>query len=249
MRNSGNVAWYAMASAVLLFGGVQRCHADLILNWFDSPIYSTNTALMDDALGITGYAVEDFEDTTLLSGLSYSLTSPNAGTFTSLPNTYLADSQTPGDTEWDGTHVLLGNSNNSFPSEGTRVNEVTFHVAGGTSSFGIGLSGFQSLSSPPGHFPITDHRLILNGVDLGTLEALAGPNFSPGLDRNAYLRIDGTNGDTITSIGFANIGGSVTDLLIFDHVAVNAANVPEPSSFALLALCGISFVGFPRYRS
>ncbi len=232
-------------SVAMFVMGAKQCNADLILNWFGSSAYNTDASQMDFVLGITGYEIEDFEDTTLVSGLSYSLTNPNAGTFTALPNTYVADSNTLGDTEWDGNHVLLGNSNNAFPVEGTRVNEVTFHIPDGASSFGIGLSSFQSLSSPPGHFPVTDHRLLLNGVDVGTLETLAGPNLSPGLDRNTYLRIDGTNGDVIQSVGFANIGGSTVDLLIFDHVAF--APVPDPSALVMGLILVVPIFGRGRH--
>ncbi len=213
----------------------------LVLNWFNGSAYSTNTAQMNTNLGISGYQIESFEDTTLIDGLSYSLANPNVGTFATLPN--IAESSTVGDTDWSGNHVLLGNSNNAFPNEGTRVNEVTFHAAGGVSSFGVGLSGFQSNSTPYSQYPITDHTLFVNGVELGVLESLAGANFSPGLNRNAYLRIDGTNGDVIQSVGFANIGGRITDLLVFDHVAFASATVPEPSSFAFLACVGTIFGG------
>ncbi len=235
--------WIALTT-ICLVPGMPESRGGLVLNWFDGSAYSTNTAQMNTNLGISGYLIESFEDTTLIDGLSYSLTNPNAGTFTALPNTYVADSNTPGDTDWSGNHVLLGNSNNAFPNEGTRVNEVTFHAAGGVSSFGVALSSFQSNSSPSTQSPITDHRLFVNGIELGIVESLAGANFSPGLNRNAYLRIDGTNGDLVQSVGFANIGGSTTDLLIFDHVAFASAAVPEPSSFAFLACIGAVIGGF-----
>ena len=47
---------------------------------------------------------------------------------------------------------------------------------------GIGLANLQSsLSSPTNPFPITDHTLFVNGRNLGTVESLAGVNWSGGL--------------------------------------------------------------------
>jgi hypothetical protein len=46
----------------------------------------------------------------------------------------------------------------------------------------IRLANFQSaLSSPTNRFPITDHTLFVNGRNLGTVESLAGVNWSGGL--------------------------------------------------------------------
>ena len=91
------------------------------------------------------------------------------------------------------------------------------------------------LVAPLGEFPVTDHRLYINGVAVaGTLESLGGANWQGRrLDRNAYIRIDADVGDVITSVGFENIttplGGN--DWLEFDHLAFQA--IPEPSSTAL----------------
>jgi hypothetical protein len=63
------------------------------------------------------------------------------------------------------------------PSNVTKT--ITFDYAPGTTTFGIGLSNFQSLDSPA--FPITNHELFVNGLDEGTIETLAGTNWAPGL--------------------------------------------------------------------
>ncbi len=67
-------------------------------------------------------------------------------------------------------------------------------------------------------------------------ETLAGASWTAGLARNAYVRIDGTAGDTITSVAVENLTAS--DVLIFDHLAVASAvtATPEPGSLALFAL-------------
>jgi hypothetical protein len=78
----------------------------------------------------------------------------------------------------------------------------TFNYAPGATSFGISLSNFPSVNPLSPQFAITNHELFVNGVDLGVLETLAGANWSPGIVRNAYLRVDATGGSTITSVGF-----------------------------------------------
>jgi hypothetical protein len=114
----------------------------------------------------------------------------------------------------------------------------TFNYAPGTTSFGIGLTNFQSVNSP--QFPVTNHELFVDGVSLGVLETLANVNWTPGIVRNAYLRID-VAGGTLTSVGFLNLSNAVaTDFLAFDHLAVlpgaaSPAAVPEPGSLLLLA--------------
>jgi hypothetical protein len=76
-------------------------------------------------------------------------------------------------------------------------------------------------------------NLFVNGLDMGVLETLAGADWTPGLARNAYLRIDGTGGTMITSVGIENL--TAADVLVFDHVAVSgAAAVPEPHYWPLL---------------
>ena len=74
----------------------------------------------------------------------------------------------------------------------------------------------------------------MNSVDVGNMEALAGANRTPGLVRDAFLRIDASGGSTITTVGFENLTGS--DGLLFDHLAVQvpASGVPEPSTGWLL---------------
>ena len=133
----------------------------------------------------------------------------------------------------DGTHTATNSITNNLDSctDPTRSNIAsltTFNYAPGAPSFGIGLSNFQSLTSPS--FPITDHELFVNGADMGVLEILAGANWSPGFTRNAYLRIDTTGGSVITSVGFENLTtntAGVPDFLMFDRLAIAAA-VPEP---------------------
>jgi hypothetical protein len=90
--------------------------------------------------------------------------------------------------------------------------------------------------------------LFVNGVDQGVLETLAGANWTPGLARNAYLRVDGTGGTTITSVAFQNLTAS--DVLVFDHVAVSGViALPEPSAFWPLLLITVGLPARTRYRA
>jgi hypothetical protein len=72
---------------------------------------------------------------------------------------------------------------------------------------------------------------------MGVLETLAGANWSPGIVRNAYLRVDATGGSSISSVGFENLSNSAgVDFLGFDRLAVVApvTGAPEPGSAWLL---------------
>jgi hypothetical protein len=234
-------------SAALVAGllSVVPTEAAITLVPFSPTTFSTNEAAMNAALGITSYQIEDFEDTELLGSLSYRLGSPAAGTFTALPAVFSVSTDLAFTSNaWDGSRVLLGNAGNAFPEEVARASSVEFLIAGGARSFGVGLSNFQSLSAPGPQFPSNDHRLQINGVDFGTLEALAG--WVPGRTlRNLYLRIDASGLDTIKSVSFSNIGNG-GDLLVFDHVATQAVPVPPALFSFLTGLCLFAYRALRR---
>jgi hypothetical protein len=232
-----------MALAAILL--VPAAHAGIVLNFFPATDFNANTTTMDAALGITGYTIDDFETTTLIPGLTVTLSGGvTSTTWTVLPN--LFDQSVCGSLSvaaWDGTHAatnsitnLLNNCNNATGL----ASLTTFNYAPGTTSFGIALSNFQSTNPASPAFPITNHELFVNGTDLGTVESLAGANWSPGIVRNAYLRIDASGGSSITSVGFENLSNTAgTDFLAFDRLAVVApvtTGAPEPGSGGLLLL-------------
>jgi len=244
-----------LALAAMLFG-VLPANANILLTFFPGSDFNSNTAAMDATLGITGYQIDGFESTTLLPGLTISLSGgvPST-TWTSLPALFDGDtfSSFTQNQSWDGTHEVgnaTGNLPNSITTPSNIANLITFNYAAGALSFGIGLSNFQSLNTGGG-FAVTNHDLVVNGVNLGVLETLAAGAWSPGLTRNAYLRIDATGGSTITSVGFESINQppSEQDFLMFDHLAINATSaVPEPSlQWALVPACVILMV-WRRYR-
>ena len=182
--------------ALAVISVVPQANAGTILQFFSGSAYNSNTAVMDATLGITGYTIDSFETTSLLPGLSITLSGgvPTT-TWTSLPATfdqgYCPSNYSTG--AWDGTHIVTnatGNLTNSCFNPSNLAKTITFNYAPGTSSLGISLGNFQSLSSPD--IPVTNHELFVNGNDMGVLENLAGANWSPGIKRNGYLIVDGT---------------------------------------------------------
>ena len=174
---------------------------------------------MDHVLGVGGFTIEDFEDTTLIDGLTINY----SGNGYNITRNTLARTLTLG-APWDGTSVGSNDPENNIPP-GTDVplpTVTTFNFAHPSPSVGIGLTSFQSVDPPSDAFPITNHRLYINGVPMpGTLESLAGANWTASwLGRNVYLRVDAAPGETISSIGFENI--SDNDFLLFDHLATGS---------------------------
>ncbi len=224
-----------------------RVSSATMITLFSSATYSTDAASMDASLGLTGFLVEDFEDTTLLADLSLIYTGNGFNTVQhSLPQTLTFEA-------WDGSHVVSNNPPNATPANGTWPSRTTIAYAAGVRSMGVGLIGFQSLSLPPNEYPITDHRLYVNGVAIGTtLESLWGNGWTAApFGRNGYLRVDAGPGETIWSLGFENIldpQGIGSDVLLFDHVAIDPAvhSVPESGSMlnivaALVSLAALKW--------
>jgi hypothetical protein len=231
-----------------------HAHAGVILNFFPVSAFNANTATMDATLGTTGFTVDTFETTTLIPGLTITLSGGvPLTTFTSLPA--LFDTSVCGslsaNSQWDGANAVINIPTNAVSNCSTPANiasQIALNYAPGATSFGVGFGNFQSLSFT--QIPITNHELFVNGVDLGVLETLAGANFTPGLARNAYLRIDGTAGTVITSVAIQNL--TATDVLVLDHVAVQAqaSGVPEPAAgtVTMLGILGLAIGKFRRSR-
>jgi hypothetical protein len=223
-------------------------HAGMILNFFPASVFSTNTPAMYSTLGISGgYMIDNFENGTLLPGLSITLSGgvPTTTWVASVPN--LSNGNDCGVPTWDGTHAVTNSLNNVLNSCYTPsglANVTTFTYAPGTTSFGIGFVNFQSLNSA--QYPVTDHELIVNGIDLGTLESLGGSSWTGGMGRNAYLRIDATAGTFINSVAIRNISTGQQDYLVFDTLALAPFEEPEPATVWLLSLGTLTLVWYSR---
>ena len=173
--------------------------AKFIVTSFDPSVVFSGTspaqqAALNAAVGVTNYIIEDFEDLTLIPGLTTS-----GGVFgLNIASVF------PG-AIWDESsyyvdQVLTGGG-------------VTFTVAAGTNSFGIGL----------GDIDISDVNLFVNGEDLGSIRDL--PNWRKLGDnvRDVYIRIDAAPGESITSVQIKQGNNSTfSDGVFFDHVAFDA---------------------------
>ena len=252
--NSKNIRFVTFLCACITgLLGSQRASASIMLTWFPASDFNANAATMDAALGITGYIEDGFETTALISGLTITLTgNVPTTTWTTLPTLFNPTTQGDGNetnNQWDGSDVVDNGANNQLSGD-SWATLTTFNYAPGALSFGIGLSSFQSPNSPGG-LGVGNHELFVDGIDQGMIETLAPPNWSPGIVRNAYLRVDATGGSTITSVGFKNIlpPSQQEDFLIFDHLAVVPVPTPEPSA-CLLIVSGIALVALriPRRR-
>lgn len=224
--------------------------AGIILKFFPASSYNTNTAQMDAALGITGYQTESFEATgNFIPGLSITLSGwVSSQTWTALPALFVSGScPYTGNQAWDGTSTATnatGNVPNDCYSPTNIAKLMTISYGPGTKSLGIGLANFQSLDSPI--YPVTDHDLFVNGIDLGTIESLAGSAWSPGIVRNGYLRIDATGSTAITSVTFQN--NTAVDFLMVDHLAVQTNTTPEPSGWLLFGSGTLGILGAARRK-
>ena len=218
---------------------VPTAPAATILNWLPASDYNTNATAMYATLGITADTIDNFETTTLIPGLSITLSGGvTTTTWTSLPNLLnpVAACGSLGTGPWDGTDVAssqIANQLGNCSGPAGLATLTTFNYAPGTTMFGIGLSNFQSLNSS---IPVTNHELFVNGVDEGTIETL-DPTWTPGIALNAYLLITATGGSSITSVGFENLSTTQQeDFLEFDALAVRApaSTTPEPATAWLL---------------
>lgn len=199
---------------------------------FGPELFSGDLAAMDAALGISSYAVEDFEDSTLVSGLTVEYTHTGSGPLTELPGLFGTDAsfyrRNFSGHNWDGPHILY----TVQPSEVTSA--LVFRIEGGTSSFGIGLSDYLTKS----------HTWQVNDGPIRTISEI--PNvIAYDFGRNGYLRVDVQAGDElIRQVTFFHPASY--DALEYDHLAFVApvTSVDAPSTFSsILVAAGLGWVG------
>ncbi len=183
-----------------------------------SPTASTITSL-NNAVGLNNATIENFEDDTLIDGLTLNM----QGIANAAPSTF---GSTSGIAAWNGNTTTVP-SVQSF--------DAIFNYAPGANFFGIGVGDVES-----------DVRLVVNGEDLGLVRSFANYNRQLDNAREIYIRVDREAGDSaITEVVFTKTG--IGDGLFFDHLAVDNA-VPEPGTFISLLLA-LTSAYFLRSRS
>ena len=207
-----------IALAAIFAAGLGTTEAAYTFADFGASAYNADTATMDAALGVAGYQVEDFEDTTLHPDLTLTGWTPG-GSFD--PN------QNNAGEAWDGNRVF-----SFYAVNDANPGALNFIVAGGAASVGFALSSW--------HYPNLDandpqrpNRLRINGGAWIDIDNTNFPNLDiVGNGRAGYLRIDQGAGDApITVLELSDPGD---ESLRIDHVTWNP--VPEPSTFVLAAL-------------
>lgn len=124
-----------------------------------SDVYDADTAAMDQALGVSGFIVEDFEDATLDPALE--ITPLGLSWSPSTPNTLR---------NWDGVALANFSANHG----GT----LTIEIPGGASSVGLGVGGAS----------LAGHTISINGGTPIDYTALSGYESSASA-RNVFLLI------------------------------------------------------------
>ncbi len=176
---------------------------------------------MDQSLGISGYTIEDFEDSVLQPGLSITQVGLFGGpdenpiTITSNPHTWTDEPQWYG---WDGQRRLVNMPDNTY-----RYRTI-FNLPENVISFGIGLS---EIGVPYGVY--VNGNMLVNDLDVYPEYTL---NHS---GRNAYILINSNASEHIGSVEFRqqNIARFI-DGMSYDHLAFEV--VPEPATLLLLGL-------------
>src|SRR5690349_21265310 len=125
------------------------------VTFFPNTVFSPTPGTLDTNVGTTGDLIDTFQTTTLLSGLTITLSGGNLATpvtWTSPPAVFNGDTYPGGqgiltNQGWDGPETVgnaTGNLLNSATTPTNISNLITFSLASGTTQFGIGLSNFQS---------------------------------------------------------------------------------------------------------
>jgi hypothetical protein len=180
--------------------------------------------LSDEALGVSGFAVEDFEDVGLAAGLQIEVQGLTGGygPSSTLPTIFRPALDDPWGSafvggEWDGQACLLNthtNGTNIYSNASHWTTVTTFHFEHGASAVGFSLQQMQLAT-----------QLIVDGQSVGSLLDLAGLSVSSG--RVGFVLIE--SDALIHSIGLESLNpdGFTVDHLVF---------VPAPAAGVFLVL-------------
>jgi hypothetical protein len=178
---------------------------------------------------IAGSTVEDFEDTSLIPGVSVTFSTwVNASNVVTangpvtyngtIPQTWDPVSDGLNFNTYDGTRALVNGWAHDwqYPFAASAV----FQFNTPQPSVGLGCSNFQG--------SLTSHELLVNGVSKGNLEALTGWANTIIQGKNGYLLIVGSPGEPISSIEIRS--NTSIDHLVFDKLAVGSMATPTHSN-------------------
>ncbi len=207
-----------------LFILLSPAYSDLVITSFDPTVVFSGTgaseqADMDAALGITGYTIEDFEDSTLVDGFKFG----PEGVTPSSDTTGLGNPNNPfTQAVWDGNVSFLFDS---------QIGPSVFQF-NNAASVGIGVGDIE-----------TNIRMFVNGNDFGLIRDFLNYNRTSDNNREIYIRVDANSGDVINTVTFVSDlqGGNGGDGLFIDHVAFLESSVPEPSTWLGLILASLCF--------
>lgn len=185
------------------------------------PFPATQWGAADAGFGISGAAIEDFEDANLIPGLLLSVASGSGsyGPTATLPNLMVSGPDAFGTafvgSAWDGEHVLVNTfSNQALPyANAANWGNVRFDLPAGTTGVGFSLQQVE----------IGQDQILINGVNFGAVSSFLGLQTSSG--RNGYFVIR-TESGTISSLEIRSSGG---DGFTIDHLAI----IPAPGALAL----------------
>lgn len=236
------------AAAVMLAAGVALPAGAVSLTTFSPAQWGA----ADAALGIVAHAtIEDFEDVTLASGLTVSVTGSAVGGYgptTTLPQTFdprpvsLGGDDAYGNafysypcgsaacsSVWDGSHALVNTGTNNAMNYGWAPwGDMAFAFDGA----GVSQVGF---SLHQNEYAVT---VTINGSETFVL---AGG--SPAARRGYFVFDVGAGDPWITSL---TLDGHPADAWVIDHLAF-AGPVPEPATVALFA-AGLAGLGLRSRR-